>query len=115
MHPPAAAARAQLAELRSTLESTVKGMSEMADWTEEIKYNLEQGRRQFSPLDKLSEQPAAAIGARRGGRARWLPPAAGRRLPCTPPGKPPGMPLRPAAADQALPPPAIPPAAPQCG
>lgn len=57
----------QLAELRGALEAATKGMSDMNEFTEEIKFDLDRHRRQFSPSDKISEQPAAAIGAACGG------------------------------------------------
>jgi hypothetical protein len=56
-----AEARKQLEELQHTLETTTKSVSSMHEWTEEIKFDLDKHRRQFSPADKISEQPAGAI------------------------------------------------------
>lgn len=52
------ATRSELGELEKGLAARAK---EMQGWTEEIKFDLDKHRRQFSPADKISEQPAAAI------------------------------------------------------
>lgn len=58
-------ARKELQSARSELGDLEKGLTaraqEMRELTDDIKFDLDKHRRQFSPADKISEQPASAI------------------------------------------------------
>jgi hypothetical protein len=57
------APHAQLLELQGSLEDKVKALSGLGEVAEDIKFDLDRHAARFWPADKVSEQPAAAIGA----------------------------------------------------
>lgn len=59
----------QLEELQGSMEVRVRQLANLSEVAEDIKFDLNRHNSQFSPADRISEQPAAAIGGRLG--CRW--------------------------------------------